>query len=221
MNRDRVWYGAPAPASVRLEITAMIRSLARLLFPFAITASLLAGCSGQKAPEGPPGSVGGSIDFDGPDLVFSRVFVDSPAAKAGVLPYDKILRINDLPTDSMSIEQAKTAFHGAAGSSLTLLVQTGKAPPRTVTITREVLGPNQKVPMQDTRAATPKAAQLPPGSGAPPAAAPGTPAAAPGTPATAPGAPAAAPGAPAAAPTAPATPGAPAAAAPAAPPAKP
>lgn len=180
----------------------MIRPLSRLLLSCALLSVALPACKGETVPEGPPGTVGGSIDFDGPDLVFNRVFVDSPIARAGIRPYDRILKINDVPTDSMSIDQAKAAFRGPVGSSLTLSVATGKEPARTVTVTRTAS--TAKVPMPVPGEPAKKA------PGAPPAAAPGAPPAAPGAP------PAAAPGAPPAA-----APGAAVPAAPAAPPAKP
>jgi carboxyl-terminal processing protease len=62
----------------------------------------------------------------------------SPAARAGILPGDIILRIDDTPLSNLSLDQATELMRGAPGTpvSLTLLREEGEAPLR-VELTRE------------------------------------------------------------------------------------
>jgi membrane-associated protease RseP (regulator of RpoE activity) len=176
----------------------MNRRLLPWLTVLALAAS--AACSNDKpaAPAAPApamrpapvGGVGGSLDFaeKGADLVFSRVFKDSPAAKAGVKPGDRVLRINDRPTASMTMDAAMSLFKGPAGTTMTLQVATGNDPPRDVTVTREIITSREPLPgpAKPAPAGAPAAATAPaPGTAAPaPAVAPGS--VAPPSPAVAP-----------------------------------
>jgi membrane-associated protease RseP (regulator of RpoE activity) len=110
------------------------------------------GCSSSSSASSVPaastrnGSIGGSIDFVGPDLVFVRVFQDSPAAHAGIKPNDRILRINGIPTNSMTIDGAKSLFRGLEGTSMQITVATANDPPRELTLTRQVLTSSVPLP---------------------------------------------------------------------------
>lgn len=60
-----------------------------------------------------------------------------PADRAGVKEFDRIVRINDVTTDGMTIEQVSGSIRGPAGTSVTLVLQRpGQRDPFSVTITR-------------------------------------------------------------------------------------
>jgi membrane-associated protease RseP (regulator of RpoE activity) len=117
------------------------------------------------------GSIGGALAIKGADLIFSAVYLNGPAAKAGLKPGDRILRINGTATDTMNMDAAKTAFRGAIGTTLKLTVATGNEPPREVVVPRENV--ISKIPMPSGPAAPTPAAPAPT---APPPAAPVAPA---------------------------------------------
>ena len=147
----------------------MLRRLVPVLVMLACATGPIA-CDDDSASDGvASGSVGGSLDFKGKDLVFSRVFQNSPAARAGIRPGDKVLKINGNSTSAMTMDAAKTAFRGAIGSTLTVVYATGSGDAHEVTLTREVL--KARVPIGPTApvVAVPPTA---PGAAPAPAAAP-------------------------------------------------
>lgn len=63
-----------------------------------------------------------------------------PAEKAGLLPGDKILKINDESTDSLSLDIAVSKIRGKKGTDVTLTIyREGESETRDVTITRDVI----------------------------------------------------------------------------------
>lgn len=65
---------------------------------------------------------------------------DSPAQKAGLKTGDKILRIDDEPTEGLSVEEAVKKIRGPKGTKVVLAIRSGSdEAPRTVTITRDVI----------------------------------------------------------------------------------
>jgi len=65
----------------------------------------------------------------------------SPAAKAGILPNDIILKVNDRSTKQMKIEDVSKAIMGAVGTTVKLTVQRGSQV-KTFTITRAKINSN-------------------------------------------------------------------------------
>ena len=64
----------------------------------------------------------------------------TPAEKAGIMPGDKILKINGKTTEDMSVDQAVTIIRGPKGTSVTLLMyREGKTKPNDVVVTRDVI----------------------------------------------------------------------------------
>jgi len=51
-----------------------------------------------------------------------RVFPDNPAAKAGLKPGDYVIKVNDQPTDDMSLDVAVSKIRGEAGTTVKLTV---------------------------------------------------------------------------------------------------
>jgi len=60
----------------------------------------------------------------------------SPAAKAGILPRDRILAIDGIPTPQLSLDEAAEKMRGSAGSRVRLEVQHGDQPPQMITLER-------------------------------------------------------------------------------------
>ncbi|XFA72294.1 S41 family peptidase [Thermosynechococcaceae cyanobacterium Okahandja] len=60
----------------------------------------------------------------------------SPAAKAGILPRDRILAIDGIPTPQLSLDEAAEKMRGSAGSRVRLEVQHGDQPPQVITLER-------------------------------------------------------------------------------------
>jgi C-terminal processing protease CtpA/Prc len=70
-----------------------------------------------------------------PELFVDRVVPDGPAATAGILPGDRILSIEGISTEGMSIGEAARRLRGPADASIALLIATG-GHSRGVNITR-------------------------------------------------------------------------------------
>ncbi len=64
---------------------------------------------------------------------------DTPAALAGLRPGDVILRIDDVPTDSMTLKDAVDRLRGAAGTKVTMTILRAGRQPFDVTLTRAVI----------------------------------------------------------------------------------
>jgi carboxyl-terminal processing protease len=59
----------------------------------------------------------------GPVLTIVEVFANSPAADAGLRPGDRILAVDDTPTDDLRVDQVVQLVRGPAGTAVTLRVQ--------------------------------------------------------------------------------------------------
>ncbi|HLI28535.1 MAG TPA: S41 family peptidase [Chloroflexota bacterium] len=59
----------------------------------------------------------------GPVLTIVEVFANSPAAAAGLQPGDRILAVDDTPTDDLRVDQVVQLVRGPAGTPVTLRVQ--------------------------------------------------------------------------------------------------
>jgi carboxyl-terminal processing protease len=61
---------------------------------------------------------------------------DTPAAKAGMMPNDLILAIDDAPVTDMTLEQAVDKLRGPVGSNVKLTVRRAQTDPFQITLTR-------------------------------------------------------------------------------------
>ncbi len=66
----------------------------------------------------------------------------SPAAAAGIAPRDQILAIDGQPTPNFTLDEAAARLRGPAGSQVVLMIQTGSAPARPVSLTRDHISVN-------------------------------------------------------------------------------
>ncbi len=65
---------------------------------------------------------------------------DSPAQKAGLLPGDKVLQIDDLPTTDMTVEEAVTHIRGPKGTTVKLTIyRKDEKAPRVISVVRDVI----------------------------------------------------------------------------------
>ena len=64
---------------------------------------------------------------------------DTPAAKAGIDPGDRIIRIDGQPTAGMALDDAVTRLRGAVGSKVTLTLERVDQAPFDVTLTRAII----------------------------------------------------------------------------------
>lgn len=66
----------------------------------------------------------------------------SPAEAAGLLPRDKILKINGTPTTGLTLDQAATRMRGAIGTQVTLTVGRTDQPPFDLNLVRDQISLN-------------------------------------------------------------------------------
>lgn len=83
--------------------------------------------------------VGLQITQDSPDgdLRVIAPIEGSPAAQAGILPRDRILNINGMPTRELSLDEAAERMRGPAGSHVTLTVLSEGSEPREINLVRD------------------------------------------------------------------------------------
>jgi carboxyl-terminal processing protease len=89
-------------------------------------------------------SIGIGIEVDrarpGQPLVIAQILKNSPAETAGLKARDRIIRIDRLLTDKLTVEQAAEKLKGDVGSSVELEVaQTGQMTPRVLTLVRQAV----------------------------------------------------------------------------------
>lgn len=71
------------------------------------------------------GGIGAEIGKRNEFLVVIAPLEDTPAQKAGLLAGDKILKINNEPTDNLTVEEAVTKIRGEVGTKVTLALLRG------------------------------------------------------------------------------------------------
>jgi carboxyl-terminal processing protease len=90
--------------------------------------------------EGKFGGVGLEVSVRGDDLVIIAPIQGSPAEKAGLLPGDRIVSIDGVPTKSMDIEQAVHKMRGKPGTKVRIgLWRKEERLPREVELTRAII----------------------------------------------------------------------------------
>lgn len=88
-------------------------------------------------------------DHDGA-VVVTRVFPDSPAAKAGARAGDVIVSVDGTPTTGKGLEAVVGSIRGKEGTTVTVGLKTGKQPARELELERSRI----KVPAVDSRIET-------------------------------------------------------------------
>jgi C-terminal processing peptidase-2. Serine peptidase. MEROPS family S41A len=63
-----------------------------------------------------------AIDTDNRSIVVVAPIADSPADRAGIRSLDRILKIDDVSTEGMTLDECATRMRGSVGSRVTLLV---------------------------------------------------------------------------------------------------
>jgi len=83
--------------------------------------------------------IGAEIDVANGQLTVVAPLAGSPAEKAGLKSRDSILLIDNQETAGLSVVEAVKKIRGPKGTTVTMLVRTGEAAPRQVTITRATI----------------------------------------------------------------------------------
>ncbi|CAG0987401.1 carboxyl-terminal processing protease [Anaerolineae bacterium] len=140
------FYNPPADSKtlVNTSIDGMVSSLGdpNTRFVDAKTAAISASdLSGSF--EG----IGATVEMKEGRLTVVAPIKGSPAEKAGILPGDVILQVEDTIIQNMDVTQAITLIRGPHGTPVKLLVQRAKQAPFNVTITRDVI----RVPFVESR----------------------------------------------------------------------
>lgn len=68
------------------------------------------------------GGIGALIHKQGDYVIVSEPYEDSPAMKAGIIPGDRILKVNDKDTKGKSVSDVSAVLKGQPGTSINLLI---------------------------------------------------------------------------------------------------
>lgn len=94
----------------------------------------------QSTTQGEFGGLGIEVDMDNDLIRVVSPMDDTPAAKAGLKPGDLIIKINNNPTDGMSLTDAVSQMRGPKGSPITLtVIRKGAKEPLQFKMVREVI----------------------------------------------------------------------------------
>ena len=94
----------------------------------------------RESTEGEFGGIGIEVGMQNGQLTIIAPIDDTPAARAGLQPRDVILRIDDQPTERLSLEEAVGLMRGDAGEDIDLtILSSGENSPQTHTLTREII----------------------------------------------------------------------------------
>ncbi len=85
------------------------------------------------------GGVGMEIDIKDNVLTVIAPLPDTPAAKAGILAGDKILKINGVSTAGLAADDAVSQIRGKIGTKVTVTMEGSDNKPRDITMTRETI----------------------------------------------------------------------------------
>ncbi len=83
--------------------------------------------------------IGAEIDVANGQLTVVAPLAGSPAEKAGLKSRDSILLIDNQETAGLSVVEAVKKIRGPKGTTVTMLIRSGEAAPRQVTITRATI----------------------------------------------------------------------------------
>ncbi|HET8789603.1 MAG TPA: S41 family peptidase [Modicisalibacter sp.] len=94
----------------------------------------------RESTEGEFGGIGIEVGMQDSQLTIIAPIDGTPAAEAGLQARDIILRIDDTPTERMSLQEAVTLMRGEPGEDIQLtILRNGESAPRTYTLTREII----------------------------------------------------------------------------------
>lgn len=94
----------------------------------------------RESTQGEFGGIGIEVGMQDGQLTVIAPLDGTPAAEAGLQPRDTILRIDDQPTDRLSLEEAVSLMRGEAGTEIELtILRSNESTPRTVTLTRQAI----------------------------------------------------------------------------------
>ncbi len=94
----------------------------------------------RESTEGEFGGVGIEVGMQDGQLTVIAPIDDTPAAEAGLQPHDTILRIDETPTEGMSLQEAVTLMRGDAGTDIQMtILREDESSPRTLTLTRQII----------------------------------------------------------------------------------
>ncbi|WP_035572244.1 S41 family peptidase [Halomonas halocynthiae] len=94
----------------------------------------------QESARGEFGGVGVEIGKRDGQLMVITPLDDTPAARAGIMARDAILRVDDTPTEGLSLQEALEVMRGDIGTQLELtILRDGESAPRNITLTRETI----------------------------------------------------------------------------------
>lgn len=83
--------------------------------------------------------IGATVEMREGRLYIVAPIKGSPAEKAGLLPNDIVLQVDDTIIQNMDINQAVSLIRGPKGTTVTLKIQRSKQPPFTVSIVRATI----------------------------------------------------------------------------------
>ena len=85
------------------------------------------------------GGVGMEIGVKNDILTVIAPLPNTPAARAGILAGNKILKINGASTQGLSTEEAVSTIRGKVGTKITITISGSDDKPRDITMTRETI----------------------------------------------------------------------------------
>ncbi|TFH87595.1 S41 family peptidase [Billgrantia azerbaijanica] len=94
----------------------------------------------RESTQGEFGGIGIEVGIQDGQLTIIAPIDETPASRAGLESRDVILRIDDTPTEQLSLQESVNLMRGEPGSDITLTIQRrGEEAPRDVTLTREII----------------------------------------------------------------------------------
>ncbi|MBW5800371.1 S41 family peptidase [Halomonas elongata] len=94
----------------------------------------------RESTQGEFGGVGIEVGKRDGQITVITPIDDTPASRAGLQAQDTILRINDTPTEGMSLQEAVDLMRGDPGTDIRLtIIRQGEDAPRNITLEREVI----------------------------------------------------------------------------------
>lgn len=88
--------------------------------------------------------IGAELDRRNDHIIIVSTIDDSPAKKAGLLPNDIILKVNDQDAGSWTIEKAVSMIRGEKGTTVKLAVARGQEPKEFSIVRDEIINPSVK-----------------------------------------------------------------------------
>jgi carboxyl-terminal processing protease len=121
-------------------IYGAIEGMVRTLDPHSTFMDPKAYAALKQETDGEYGGVGLEVSAKGDELVVIAPIDDSPASRAGILPGDRLLEVDGIPTRGWKEQEGARALMGPPGTSCSLKVlRSGWREARTFTLVRDVV----------------------------------------------------------------------------------